>query len=73
MLDKPKRTSSMNDFTKSQVNFHKFVMTGGPCAGKTTAIARLQAFLSERGFRVFVAPEAATILFLVRASPLLRD
>jgi hypothetical protein len=27
-------------------------------------MAKLQAFLRERGFRVFVAPEAATIFFL---------
>lgn len=42
----------------------KFILTGGPCGGKTTAIARLQGFLRERGFRVYIAPEAATIMFL---------
>ncbi len=42
----------------------KFILTGGPCGGKTTAIARLQGFLKERGFRVYIAPEAATIMFL---------
>ena len=47
----------------------KFVLTGGPCSGKTTASARLQAYLSERGFRVFIVPEAATILFLNGAAP----
>ena len=41
----------------------KIVLTGGPCAGKTTALARLSAFLNERGFRVFTVPEAATMLF----------
>eukprot|EP01035_Chromulina_nebulosa_P018953 gene18953-24761_t len=46
----------------------KFVITGGPCSGKTTALERIQVFLRERGFRVFVAPEAATILFLNGAS-----
>lgn len=49
--------------------FYKFVITGGPCGGKTTAMERLQVFLRERGFRVFVVPEAATILFTNGASP----
>ena len=42
----------------------KFVLTGGPCGGKTTAMARLQGYLKERGFRVFIVPEAATMLLL---------
>jgi len=42
----------------------KFVISGGPCAGKTTAMERLPTYLSERGFRVFVVPEAATICWL---------
>ena len=29
----------------------KFVLTGGPCAGKTTALERLQGFLKERGLK----------------------
>jgi len=41
----------------------RIVLTGGPCAGKTTCMARLKHFLSSRGFRVYVAPEAATMLF----------
>jgi hypothetical protein len=43
---------------------YKFVISGGPCAGKTTAMERLPVFLSERGFRVYVVPEAATMLWL---------
>lgn len=53
----------------SSPKVYKFVLTGGPCSGKTTAVERLQFFLRERGFRVFVVPEAATILFLNGASP----
>lgn len=41
----------------------RFVLTGGPCAGKTTALARLSSFLTERGFRVFTVPESATMMF----------
>mmetsp|Transcript_25260 Transcript_25260/g.37796 ORF Transcript_25260/g.37796 Transcript_25260/m.37796 type:complete len:441 (-) Transcript_25260:221-1543(-) len=42
--------------------FYKFVLTGGPCGGKTTALARLSYYLRERGFEVFTVPEAFTIL-----------
>lgn len=38
----------------------KVVLTGGPCAGKSTALATIQARFSARGYKVFVAPEAAT-------------
>uniref|UniRef100_A0A7S2R796 NadR/Ttd14 AAA domain-containing protein n=1 Tax=Rhizochromulina marina TaxID=1034831 RepID=A0A7S2R796_9STRA len=43
---------------------YKIVLTGGPCAGKTTALERLSSFLRERGFRVYTVPEAATMLFM---------
>lgn len=46
----------------------KLVLTGGPCAGKTTALARLATYLRHRGFRVFTVPEAATMLFTNGAS-----
>jgi hypothetical protein len=42
--------------------FFKIVLTGGPCGGKTTALARVSLYLRERGFEVFTAPEAFTIL-----------
>lgn len=35
----------------------RFVLTGGPCAGKTTALARLSSFLRHRGYRVYTVPE----------------
>jgi CYTH domain-containing protein/predicted ATPase len=41
---------------------HKIVLTGGPCAGKTTCMTQLAARLNERGFLVYVVPEAATLL-----------
>ncbi|TDH72840.1 uncharacterized protein CCR75_008299 [Bremia lactucae] len=41
---------------------YKFVLTGGPCAGKTTSLDRLSTFFRERGFRVYVVPEASTLL-----------
>jgi len=41
---------------------HKIVLTGGPCAGKTTCMTQLAARLNERGFLVYIVPEAATLL-----------
>ena len=37
-------------------------MTGGPCAGKTTAIADIKQDLTQLGYKVLVVPEAATLL-----------
>jgi thymidylate kinase len=42
---------------------HKFVLTGGPCGGKTTAIVQVADRLRSLGFQVFVVPELATIFF----------
>ena len=36
---------------------HRIVITGGPCAGKTTAMAKLSLRLQNMGFDVFVVPE----------------
>ena len=40
----------------------KVVLTGGPCGGKTTSINSIVDEFSERGYKVIVVPEAATIL-----------
>lgn len=40
---------------------HKICLTGGPCAGKTTAMTHLTNVLSQFGYRVFCVPEAATL------------
>ncbi len=50
--------------------FYKFVLTGGPCGGKTTALERVSNFLRERGFSVYTVPEAATIMFTNGGSPM---
>jgi len=41
---------------------HRVVFSGGPCAGKTTAMALLSDRLEALGFRVLRVPEAATIM-----------
>jgi len=45
-----------------EVPVYKIVLTGGPCGGKTTALARLSYYLRERGFEVMTSPEAFSIL-----------
>lgn len=47
---------------KNDKPFFKIVLTGGPCGGKTTALARVSSYLRERGFEVFTAPEVFTLL-----------
>jgi len=42
---------------------HRIVLTGGPCGGKTTALAKLRIRLEELGFLVLTVPETATMLF----------
>jgi predicted ATPase len=37
-------------------------VTGGPCAGKTTALTELSFKLTQKGFRVLLVPEAAKVL-----------
>jgi thymidylate kinase len=44
-------------------NVFKICVTGGPCAGKTTAMAQIQEKLREMGIRVYVVPEAATLVY----------
>lgn len=51
------------------VPLHRIVLTGGPCAGKTTALARITERLEDLGWRVFRVPEAATLLFSGGARP----
>ena len=39
----------------------KIVLTGGPCAGKTTALVKLIEHFSSLGFKVFTIPEVPTM------------
>ena len=38
----------------------KIVLTGGPCAGKTTTITKIEEHLIEKGYHVLVVNECAT-------------
>lgn len=43
---------------------NKIVLTGGPCAGKSTALKYIEEYYPKLGFRVIAVPEGATELML---------
>ena len=47
----------------------KIVLTGGPCAGKSTAMSWIQNSFTERGYRVLFVPETATELITGGVAP----
>jgi len=47
---------------KKNSKVYKVVLTGGPCAGKTTVQAMMSTFFENLGWKVFRVPEAATVL-----------
>lgn len=59
---------SMDDIleTKEQKEkqIRKIVITGGPCAGKSTALTWIQAEYTKKGYDVVFVPESATELIL---------
>lgn len=38
----------------------KVVLTGGPCAGKTSALSKIESYFTERGYKVLIVGESAT-------------
>ncbi|MCF0179062.1 MAG: ATP-binding protein [Bacteroidales bacterium] len=44
---------------------HKIVLTGGPCAGKTTALACISDHFSQLGYKVLSVPEVPTMITAV--------
>ncbi len=57
--------------TKEQkdVKISKIVLTGGPCAGKTTALTWINNYFSKRGYTVLFVPETATELISNGVAP----
>lgn len=47
----------------------KIVLTGGPCAGKSTAMSWIQNAFTERGYKVLFIPETATELITGGVAP----
>lgn len=60
----PTFACSSGDTGDEQLHIPKIVITGGPCSGKTTGMALLQTTLKGLGYRVYIAPESATMYFL---------
>lgn len=53
-----------NNRSADNRSWRKIVLTGGPCAGKTTSLARITQDAAGLGWRVFVINETATELRL---------
>ena len=47
----------------------RIVLTGGPCAGKTTALTRIREKFTAMGYHVIVVPETASELILGGITP----
>ena len=64
MIEDPMVTSAnqRKDMSLSKFPITRICLTGGPCAGKTTALTELSLHLKQDGYRVLQVPEAATIL-----------
>ena len=54
---------------KNKVEISKIVITGGPCAGKTTGLSWIQNAFSTRGYQVLFVPETATELISNGVTP----
>lgn len=54
---------------KSKVQITKIVITGGPCAGKSTAMSWVQNAFTEMGYTVLFVPETATELITGGVAP----
>ncbi len=51
------------------MNIPKIVLSGGPCAGKTSALARIAQFCQQNGYFPVILPEAATALISSGLNP----
>lgn len=54
----------MTENTNTNIQIPRICITGGPCAGKTTGLNCLATKLRERGYTVYLVPEAATCIFM---------
>lgn len=59
--DRVRSVGSFKSPTETQVV--RIVLTGGPCAGKSSSLTHLTEELKLEGFDVYVAPEVATLVF----------
>ena len=78
-IDNLKRLSKRFDITLDELieieekennqKITKIVLTGGPCAGKTTAMNWIQNFFTKQGYKVLFVPETATELITGGLTP----
>ena len=64
-LNEIKMQTLLQSYSQGEGNgepVYRVVLTGGPCAGKSTGMVTLKERLEHNGFNVFCVPEAATIL-----------
>jgi len=54
---------------KKKMSICKIVITGGPCAGKTTGMSWIQNAFTERGYTVLFIPETAAELISGGVAP----
>lgn len=54
---------------EKEMSITKIVITGGPCAGKTTGMSWIQNVFTERGYTVLFIPETATELISGGVTP----
>lgn len=54
---------------KIEKKITKIVVTGGPCAGKTTALSRIKSAFEHMGYAVIFVPETATELITGGIAP----
>lgn len=52
-----------------QKKIFKVVITGGPCAGKSTAMSKMVEEFTAHGYTVLIVPETATELITADFSP----
>ena len=62
MYNDPMNASAKGGEKDQNKSITRICLTGGPCAGKTTALATLSIHMKQIGYRVLNVPEAATIL-----------
>lgn len=58
-----------NKGKNKEVKINKIVLTGGPCAGKTTALSWINNYFTKRGYIVLTVPETATELISNGVAP----
>ena len=63
----------MNFKSSEDKRVYKIVITGGPCAGKTTALDRIRDDFTKKGYYVLTVPETATELISAGIAPWTQD